>query len=116
MMRGMGGNKNQPSGSVVAWGKKCLTLMFFIIGLAFFTLSILADAHYRENRPAKPQPDHGRIYATRLSKDVWVYLTRKEELVYELLTPLSVISIFISIVLNIWWKPFPAQQKMKHNV
>lgn len=109
----MAGIKNQPSSSVLADVKKYLTLMFFIIGLAFFTLSILADAHYRENRPAKPQPDHGRIYATRLSKGVWVYLTRKEELVYELLTPLSVVSIFISIVLKIWWKPSPAQQKLK---
>lgn len=109
----MGRIKNQPSGSLLAAVKKCVTLVFFITGLALFTLSILADAHYRENRPADPQPNHGRIYATRLSKGVWVYLTRKEELVYELLTPLSVISIFISIVLNTWWKPFPAQQKMK---
>jgi len=111
--RRMGGIKNQLSGSVLAGVKKCLTLVFFIIGLAFFSLSIFADPYYRDNRPAEPQPDHGRIYSTRLSKGVWVYLTRKEELVYQLLSPLSVVSIFISIMLNIWWKAFPSRQKMK---
>jgi hypothetical protein len=90
----MGGNKNQSLSSILTVVEKCVIIVFFLIGLALFSLSIFADAYYRDCRPTEPQPAQGRIYATRLSKGVWVYLTRKEQAVYEFLMPLSVVSIF----------------------
>ena len=45
--------------------------------------------------------------ATRLSKDILVYLTRREQLVYELLMPSGFVLLMIGVYLNFRWKRFP---------
>ncbi len=109
-------NKNQSSRSGLAVAKKCVITVFVLLFLTFFALEISVDAYYHDYRPAEPQPAQGRIYATRLSKGALVYLTRKEQVVYELLPPLSIASIFIGLLLNTWWKRFPSQKKTKNEV
>jgi hypothetical protein len=91
---------------------------FVIVGLIVLALTCVAlltclDAYYHENRPAEPQPTEGRLYATKLSKGVWVYLTGREQLVYKLLMPSSAILLIISIFLNHWWKQFPIHKASK---
>ncbi len=87
--------------------KKFVIVGCVVLALTFLALSICLDAYYRENRPAEPQPTEGRLYATKLSKGVWVYLTSREQLVYELLMPFITILLIISVLLNHWWKQFP---------
>jgi hypothetical protein len=88
---------------------------FVIGGLIVLALTCVAlltclDAYYHENHPAEPQSTEGRLYATKLSKGVWVYLTSREQLVYKLIMPSSAILLIISILLNHWWKQFPIQK------
>jgi hypothetical protein len=91
--------------------KKFVIVGCVVLALAFLALVICLDAYFRENRPSEPQPIEGRVYATRLSKGVWVYLTRIEQIVYQLLMPLGVVSIVIGVMLNVWWKQFPHRNK-----
>ena len=63
--------------------KKCVIVGCVVLGSTFLSLVICLDAYYRENRPAQPRPSEGRLYATNLFKDVLVYLTKREQLVYE---------------------------------
>ena len=106
-------DKDQSSRSVLAVAKKCVITAFFLMFLTFFALGILVEAYYHDYRPAEPQPAQGRIHATRLSKGVWVYLTQKEKVVYELLMPLSIASVFMSLLINTLWKQFPSQKRVK---
>jgi hypothetical protein len=78
-----------------------------VLALTLLALSICLDAYYRENRPAEPQPTEGRLFATKLSKGVWVYLTSREQLVYKLLMPSGAVLLIIAWSLNLWWKQFP---------
>jgi hypothetical protein len=87
--------------------KKFVIVGCVVLALTCLALSICLDAYYRENRPAEPQPTEGRLYATKLSKGVWVYLTSREQLVYGLLGPFVAILLIISFCLNHWWKQFP---------
>jgi hypothetical protein len=85
---------------------------FVIGGLIVLALTCVAlltclDAYYHENHPAEPQPTEGRLYATKLSKGVWVYLTSREQLVYKLLMPSGAVLLIIAWSLNLWWKQFP---------
>ena len=87
--------------------KKSVIVGCFVLAVTLLALVICLDAYFRENRPAQPQPAEGRLYATRLSKGVWVYLTHKEHTVYQLLMPFGVVSIVIGLLLNFWWKQIP---------
>lgn len=87
--------------------KKFVIVGCVVLALTLLALSIWLDAYFRENRPAQPQPADGRVYATRLDKGVWVYLTQREHTAYELLMPAGVVSIVIGFLLNFWWKQFP---------
>jgi len=94
--------------------KKFVIVGCVALGLTFLALVICLDAYYRENRPAEPQPTEGRLYATRLSKDILVYLTRREQLVYELLMPSSFVLLMIGVFLNFRWQQFPNCKISKH--
>jgi len=94
--------------------KKFVIVGCVVLALTFLALSICLDAYYRENRPAEPQPTEGRLYATRLFKDISVYLTRREQLVYELLLPSSFVLLMIGVFLNFRWKQFPNRKISKH--
>jgi len=94
--------------------KKFAIMGCFVLGSTFLGLVVWLDAYYRENRPAQPQPSEGRLYATSLSKDILVYLTKREQLVYELLMPSSFVLLMISGFLNFRWKQFPNRKTSKH--
>jgi hypothetical protein len=94
--------------------KKFVIVGCVVLALTCLALSICLDAYYRENRPAEPQPTEGRLYATKLSKGVRVYLTSREQLAYELLGPSIAILLIISFLLNHWWKQFPIHKVSTH--
>jgi hypothetical protein len=94
--------------------KKFVIVGCVVLALTCLALSICLDAYYRENRPAEPQPTEGRLYATKLSKGVWVYLTSREQLAYELLGPSIAILLIISFLQNHWWKQFPIHKVSTH--
>ena len=93
--------------------KKFVIVACVVLGLTFLALVICLDAYYRENRPAEPQPSEGRLYATRLSKDILVYLTRREQLVYELLMPSGFVLLLIGVFLNFRCQQFPNSKVSK---
>jgi hypothetical protein len=85
-----------------------------VLGSTFLGLVIWLDAYYRENRPAQPQPSEGRLYATSLSKDILVYLTKREQLVCELLMPSSFVFLMLGAFLQFRWKEFSNHKISKH--
>src|SRR5712691_3970743 len=93
--------------------KKALTIGYSVTFIALFSLTILLDAYYHDYRPAEPQPDQGRIYATKVYKGTWVYLTRKEQLAYELTPPAMIVSAIVGILLSAWWKQSPSRKEGK---
>jgi len=93
--------------------KKFVIVGCVVLAPIFLALVICLDAYYHDNRPTKPQPNEGRLYATKLSKGVWVYLTSREQLVYKLLMPSGVVFIVIGLFLNLWWKQFPIHKISK---
>ena len=93
--------------------KKCVIIGFIVMSVTLFALEVFLDAYYYDYRPAEPQPAHGRIYAAKVGKGGLVYLTRKERVVYRLLGPLSVTSFLFGWLLNMRWKQFRYQRKIK---
>ena len=77
-----------------------------MLAVAFLFTVICLDAYYRTNRPFEPQPAAGRLYSTVLSKGVSVYLTRREQIIYESLMPSGVGLLAIAVLLNHFWKQF----------
>jgi hypothetical protein len=104
-------NEKQVSASMRV--RKFLIVLFSVMFIVLFALEIFIDAYYHEYRPAQPQPDQGRIYATVLSKGVVVYLTKEEKLIYQLSMPLTFASIFIALLLDRYWKQEDSHKKFK---
>jgi hypothetical protein len=93
--------------------KKALIIGCGVTFPALFLLFILLGAYYYDYRPAEPQPDQGRIYATEVYKGTSVYLTGKEQLIYELIPPAIAVSLTVGLLLNAWWKQFPSRKEGK---
>jgi hypothetical protein len=106
-------NKNRASSSATMLAKKCVIIVFIVMSVTLFALEIFLDAYYYDYRPAEPQPAHGRIYAAKVGKGGLVYLTGKERVVYRLLGPLSITSFLFGWLLNMRWKQFRYQKKIK---
>jgi hypothetical protein len=91
--------------------KKALIVACGVTFITLFSLFILLGAYYYDYRPAGPQPDQGSIYATEVYKGSSVYLTGKEQLVYELIPPAIAVSFTVGLLLNAWWKQFPSRKE-----
>jgi hypothetical protein len=90
--------------------KKFVITACAVLALGFVFSAMGLDAYYRANRPFEPRPDEGRLYVTELSKGVSVYLTHREQLIYQLLMPSGAGLIIVAIFLNLYWKQFPLRR------
>lgn len=91
--------------------KKFVIVGCVVLALACFFSAICLDAYYRTNRPFEPDPVVGRVHVTKLSKGVLVYLTHREQVIYQLLMPSVAAFLIIVILLNHYWKQFPIARR-----
>jgi hypothetical protein len=104
-------NTNRSSASTRM--RKSLIILCGVMFIVFFALEVFVDAYYHDYRPAEPQPAQGRVYATKLSKGAVVYLTRKEQVVYQVRMPLTLAPILIGLLLNTYWKQNASKKQVK---
>jgi hypothetical protein len=87
--------------------KKFVIVGCVVLALACLFSEIGLDAYYRTNRPFEPEPAVERVYITKLSKGVLVYLTHREQVIYQSLMPSGAGLLMIAFLLNLYWKQFP---------
>jgi hypothetical protein len=91
--------------------KKFVIVGCVVLALACLFSTICLDAYYRTNRPFEPDPAMGRVHVTKLSKGVLVYLSHREQVIYQLLMPSGAGLLIIAFLLNLYWKQFPIVRK-----
>ena len=87
--------------------KKFVIVGCVVLALACLFSEICLDAYYRTNRFFEPEPAVERVSITKLSKGVLVYLTHREQVIYQLLMPSGAGLLIIAFLLNLYWKQFP---------
>ena len=84
--------------------KKSLIIGF--LGLSFVSLGlrVYLDGYFYQNSPREPIPIEGKVYPKNVHHVTHVYLTKNENLFFDLL-PLAFITLFVAgAILNERWK------------
>ena len=98
--------------------QKSLLVLLIALGLTCFISKFLVDAYYLENRPREPRTEEGRTNSQfiKVSYGATVFLTRREQLLTELLLPMFGGFMLIGYFLNKRWKllgPFKTESANK---
>jgi hypothetical protein len=84
--------------------QKSLIIGLLILGFLSLGLRIYLDGYFYQNRPSEPIPIEGKVYSKNVQHGAYVYLTRNENLFFDLL-PLTFIILFVAgALLNMRWK------------
>jgi len=88
--------------------QKALLVSCIVLSLTCFFSNMLVDSYYLENRPRQVRPAEGRVHPKfiKVSYGATVYLTKRENLLSDLLIPSFVAIFVIGYILNARWKHF----------
>jgi len=95
--------------------QKSLLVLLIVLGITCFSSKLLLDSYYLENRPRDLRAEEGRTYPQyiKVSYGATVFLTRREHLLSESLTPMFLGFMLIGYFLNTRWKLFAPFKKDK---
>ena len=83
--------------------RKSLIIGLIILSFAGLGLRISLDSYFYQNSPREPIPAEGKIYPENVYHGTHVYLTRTEDMVFDLL-PFALVFFIVAAFLNMRWK------------
>ena len=95
--------------------QKSLIIGLLILSFVSLGLSVYLDGYFYLNSPREPIPAEGKVFPRNVHHGAHVYLTKNENLVFDLLPAAFIILFASGALLNARWKWFAPYKRSKEN-